>query len=54
MTTAAAVRVRAAMTNTGYTWPFNKRLTINGKPADDSGYTLAERIAVLAAAPPQK
>ena len=27
-------RVRAAMTNTGYTWPFNKRLTINLAPAD--------------------
>ncbi len=27
-------RVRAAMTNTGYAWPFNKRLTINLAPAD--------------------
>ena len=27
-------RVRAALTNAGYSWPFNKRLTINLAPAD--------------------
>jgi magnesium chelatase family protein len=27
-------RVRAAMTNAGYNWPFNKRVTINLAPAD--------------------
>jgi len=27
-------RVRAAMTNAGYHWPYNKRLTINLAPAD--------------------
>src|SRR5208283_535973 len=27
-------RVRAAMTNAGYSWPYNKRLTINLAPAD--------------------
>ena len=27
-------RVRAAMTNAGYSWPYNKRITINLAPAD--------------------
>jgi len=27
-------RVRAALTNAGYAWPFNKRLTVNLAPAD--------------------
>lgn len=46
-------RVRAAMTNTGYTWPFNKRLTINLAPADSRKegpiYDLPIALGVMAA-----
>jgi magnesium chelatase family protein len=47
-------RVRAAMTNSGYSWPFNKRLTINLAPADSRKegpiYDLPIALAVIAAA----
>lgn len=46
-------RVRAALTNAGYTWPSNKRLTINLAPADSRKegpmYDLPIAIGVLAA-----
>ena len=46
-------RVRAALTNAGYSWPFNKRLTINLAPADSKKegpiYDLPIALGVLAA-----
>src|SRR5471030_1551542 len=46
-------RVRAAMTNTGYAWPFNKRVTINLAPADSRKegpvYDLPIALAMMAA-----
>jgi len=46
-------RVRAAMTNAGYSWPYNKRLTINLAPADTRKegplYDLPIAIGVMAA-----
>ncbi|MFH0938835.1 MAG: YifB family Mg chelatase-like AAA ATPase [Planctomycetota bacterium] len=46
-------RVRAAMTNAGYSWPYNKRLTINLAPADSRKegpiYDLPIALGVMAA-----
>ena len=46
-------RVRAAMTNAGYAWPFNKRVTINLAPADSRKegplYDLPIALALMAA-----
>ncbi|HYG77058.1 MAG TPA: YifB family Mg chelatase-like AAA ATPase [Planctomycetota bacterium] len=46
-------RVRAAMTNAGYSWPYNKRLTINLAPADTRKegplYDLPIALGVMAA-----
>jgi magnesium chelatase family protein len=46
-------RVRAAMTNTGYAWPFHKRITINLAPADSRKegplYDLPIALATMAA-----
>src|SRR6201989_3660433 len=46
-------RVRAAMTNAGYAWPFNKRVTINLAPADSRKegpvYDLPIALAMMAA-----
>ena len=46
-------RVRAAMTNAGYSWPFNKRLTINLAPADSRKegplYDLPIALGIMAA-----
>jgi magnesium chelatase family protein len=54
-------RVRAALTNAGYTWPFNKRLTVNLAPADlrKEGplYDLPMALGLLAASeqlPPER
>ncbi|MCY3022125.1 MAG: YifB family Mg chelatase-like AAA ATPase [Planctomycetota bacterium] len=46
-------RVRAAMTNAGYNWPYNKRLTINLAPADSRKegpmYDLPIALGIMAA-----
>jgi len=46
-------RVRAAMTNAGYHWPYNKRLTINLAPADSRKegpmYDLPIALGIMAA-----
>src|SRR3954452_19793485 len=46
-------RVRAALTNAGYSWPFNKRLTINLAPADNKKegplYDLPMALGIMAA-----
>ena len=47
-------RIRAAITNAGFTWPFNKRVTINLAPADSRKegpiYDLPMALGLLAAA----